>query len=44
VLTTNCSNNYGPLPVSGKADPADDPSTPPAGKPLPIYGDGMQRA
>ncbi len=25
VLTTNCSNNYGPLSVSGEADPADDP-------------------
>ena len=25
TLTTNCSNNYGPLPVPGKADPADDP-------------------
>ena len=25
TLTTNCSNNYGPLPVPGEADPADDP-------------------
>ncbi len=25
VLTTNCSNNYGPLPVSRKTDPAHDP-------------------
>ena len=25
VLITNCSNNYGPLPVSREADPADDP-------------------
>ena len=24
TLTTNCSNNYGPLPVSREADPADD--------------------
>ena len=24
VLTTNCSNNYGPLPLSREADPADD--------------------
>ena len=26
VLTTNCSNNYGPLPVSGKTDSAHDPA------------------
>ena len=25
VLITNCSNNYGPLPVPREADPADDP-------------------
>ena len=25
VLTTNCSNNYGPAPVPGEADSADDP-------------------
>ena len=25
TLTTNCSNNYGPLPVPREADPADDP-------------------
>ena len=28
MLTTNCSNNYGPLSVPGKADPADDPERP----------------
>ena len=28
VLVTNCSNNYGPLSFSGKADPADDHQRP----------------
>jgi dTDP-glucose 4,6-dehydratase len=28
VLTTNCSNNYGPVPLPGKAHPADDRQRP----------------
>ena len=41
VLTTNCSNNYGPLHFPEKLIPlmivnAQD------GKPLPVYGDGLQ--
>lgn len=40
VLTTNCSNNYGPLHFP-EADPLMIVNAL-AGKPLPIYGDGMQ--
>ena len=41
VLTTNCSNNYGPVSLSRKADPADDRQCP-GRQTLPVYGDGQQ--
>ena len=41
VLTTNCSNNYGPLHFPEKLIPLIIVNAL-AGKPLPIYGDGMQ--
>ncbi|MFN3734629.1 dTDP-glucose 4,6-dehydratase [Comamonas testosteroni] len=41
VLTTNCSNNYGPLHFPEKLIPLVIVNAL-AGKPLPIYGDGMQ--
>jgi dTDP-glucose 4,6-dehydratase len=41
VLTTNCSNNYGPLHCPEKLIPLMIVNAL-AGKPLPIYGDGMQ--
>ncbi len=41
VLTTNCSNNYGPLHFPEKLIPLMITSAL-AGKPLPVYGDGMQ--
>ena len=41
VLTTNCSNNYGPLHFPEKLIPL-MVVTALAGKSLPIYGDGMQ--
>ncbi len=41
VLTTNCSNNYGPLHFPEKLIPLMIVNAL-AGKPLPIYGDGMQ--
>lgn len=41
VLTTNCSNNYGPLHFPEKLIPLIITNAL-AGKPLPIYGDGMQ--
>ncbi len=41
VLTTNCSNNYGPYQFPEKLIPL-VLSNALAGKPLPIYGDGMQ--
>ena len=41
VLTTNCSNNYGPFHFPEKLIPLVLHNTL-AGKPLPIYGDGMQ--
>lgn len=41
VLTTNCSNNYGPLHFPEKMIPLMIVNAL-AGKPLPIYGDGMQ--
>lgn len=41
VLTTNCSNNYGPLHFPEKLIPLVIVNAP-AGKPLPIYGDGKQ--
>ena len=41
VLTTNCSNNYGPYHFPEKLIPLVI-SNALAGKPLPIYGDGMQ--
>ena len=41
VLTTNCSNNYGPLHFPEKLIPLLIVNAL-AGKPLPIYGDGMQ--
>ncbi|MBK7663926.1 MAG: dTDP-glucose 4,6-dehydratase [Sterolibacteriaceae bacterium] len=40
VLTTNCSNNYGPYQFPEKLIPLMIASAL-AGKPLPIYGDGM---
>ena len=39
TLTTNCSNNYGPLPVPEKLIPLMILNAL-AGKPLPVYGDG----
>jgi dTDP-glucose 4,6-dehydratase len=41
VLTTNCSNNYGPFQFPEKLIPLCIHNAL-AGKPLPIYGDGMQ--
>ena len=41
VLTTNCSNNYGPFHVPEKLIPLTIVNAL-AGKPLPVYGDGMQ--
>lgn len=41
VLTTNCSNNYGPLQFPEKLIPLIIHNAL-AGKPLPIYGDGLQ--
>ncbi|CAM4146319.1 dTDP-glucose 4,6-dehydratase [Comamonas aquatilis] len=41
VLTTNCSNNYGPLHFPEKLIPLMIVNAL-EGKPLPIYGDGMQ--
>jgi dTDP-glucose 4,6-dehydratase len=41
VLTTNCSNNYGPLHFPEKLIPLCIHNAL-AGKPLPIYGDGQQ--
>lgn len=41
VLTTNCSNNYGPFHFPEKLIPLVIHNAI-AGKPLPIYGDGMQ--
>jgi len=41
VLTTNCSNNYGPLHFPEKLIPLMIVNAQ-AGKPLPVYGDGMQ--
>jgi dTDP-glucose 4,6-dehydratase len=41
VLTTNCSNNYGPFQFPEKLIPLMIVNAL-AGKPLPVYGDGMQ--
>ena len=41
VLTTNCSNNYGPYHFPEKLIPLIIVSAQ-AGKPLPVYGDGLQ--
>ncbi len=41
VLTTNCSNNYGPLHFPEKLIPLMIVNAL-AGKSLPVYGDGMQ--
>ncbi len=41
VLTTNCSNNYGPFHFPEKLIPLMIVNAV-AGKPLPVYGDGMQ--
>jgi dTDP-glucose 4,6-dehydratase len=41
VLTTNCSNNYGPLQFPEKLIPLAITNAL-SGKPLPIYGDGQQ--
>ena len=41
VLTTNCSNNYGPFHFQEKLIPLMIVNAL-AGKPLPVYGDGMQ--
>src|SRR5574343_1052788 len=41
VLTTNCSNNYGPCPFPEKLIPLMIVNAL-AGKSLPVYGDGMQ--
>ncbi len=41
VLTTNCSNNYGPFRFPEKLIPLMIVNAL-AGKPLPVYGDGMQ--
>ena len=41
VLTTNCSNNYGPYHFPEKLIPLMITNAL-AGKPLPVYGDGMQ--
>jgi dTDP-glucose 4,6-dehydratase len=42
VLTTNCSNNYGPRQFPEKLIPLMIANAL-AGKPLPVYGDGQQR-
>jgi dTDP-glucose 4,6-dehydratase len=42
VLTTNCSNNYGPFHFPEKLVPLCIHNAL-AGKPLPVYGDGQQR-
>jgi dTDP-glucose 4,6-dehydratase len=42
VLTTNCSNNYGPYQFPEKLIPLCIHNAL-AGKPLPVYGDGQQR-
>ena len=42
VLTTNCSNNYGPYQFPEKLIPLMILNAL-EGKPLPVYGDGMQR-
>jgi dTDP-glucose 4,6-dehydratase len=42
VLTTNCSNNYGPFHFPEKLIPLCIHNAL-AGKPLPVYGDGQQR-
>ena len=42
VLITNCSNNYGPYQFPEKLIPLTI-SNASKGKPLPVYGDGMQR-
>jgi dTDP-glucose 4,6-dehydratase len=42
VLTTNCSNNYGPYQFPEKLIPLMIVNAL-AGQPLPVYGDGMQR-
>ncbi|MEJ7928449.1 dTDP-glucose 4,6-dehydratase [Ramlibacter sp. AN1015] len=41
VLTTNCSNNYGPLHFPEKLIPLTIVNAL-SGKPLPVYGDGLQ--
>lgn len=41
ILTTNCSNNYGPFQFPEKLIPLVIVNAL-AGKPLPVYGDGMQ--
>jgi len=41
VLTTNCSNNYGPYQFPEKLIPLVIHQAL-AGKPLPVYGDGRQ--
>jgi dTDP-glucose 4,6-dehydratase len=41
VLTTNCSNNYGPYHFPEKLIPLMVVNAQ-AGKPLPVYGDGQQ--
>jgi dTDP-glucose 4,6-dehydratase len=41
VVTTNCSNNYGPFQFPEKLIPLMIVNTL-AGKPLPVYGDGLQ--
>ncbi len=43
VLTTNCSNNYGPFQFPEKLIPLMILNAL-EGKPLPVYGDGKQRA
>ena len=41
MLTTNCSNNYGPYHLPEKLIPLTIVNAM-AGKPLPVYGDGLQ--
>ncbi len=43
VLTTNCSNNYGPYQFPEKLIPLVILNAL-EGKPIPVYGDGLQRA
>ena len=43
MLTTNCSNNYGPYQFPEKLIPLIIQKAL-AGEPLPVYGDGLQRA